>query len=285
MKLANTYAVITGGGGIVGKTIARFFIQEGCHVIVAGRSSESIESACNELSEDQKERFDAQVCEVSNQKSVQTLMEYVYKKYGHLDILVTAAGVYGEIGSVEQCDAEAWLEAIKINLWGTMLAVKFALPMLKNSPRGKIITFAGGGDGALPNFTSYASSKGAVLRFTESVASELKEFHIDVNAISPGLVASGITEDLVAAGPARVGEQKYNEALQELAGQKATVSPEKAAALAVWLASAESNGLTGKNISAVWDRYEDIPKHLAELQGSDVYNWRRIKPKDRGYDW
>jgi 3-oxoacyl-[acyl-carrier protein] reductase len=156
---------------------------------------------------------------------------------------------------------------------------------LRESSHGKIITFAGGGDGPLPRFTSYASSKGAILRFTESVAAELKEFHIDVNAISPGLVNSGFVENLLAAGPERAGAEKYQEALNQVSGAMATVSPDKAAALAVFLASDQSNGLTGKNISAVWDNWKDIPVHLDILSSSDVYNWRRIKPTDRGYAW
>lgn len=167
-----------------------------------------------------------------------------------------------------------------------MLAVKYALPLLKKSAHGKIITFAGGGDGPLPNFTSYASSKGAILRFTESLAAELASFHIDVNAISPGLVTSGLTEDLLKAGPQKADPKMYEEAQRQAAGtHDGAVSPERAAALAVFLAGDESNGLTGKNLSAVWDHWEDIPAHLKDIQSSDVYNWRRIKPKDRGYAW
>ena len=118
-----------------------------------------------------------------------------------------------------------------------------------------------------------------------SLGKELASYKISVNAISPGLVNSGLMEDIVAAGVDRAGTKAYQQALDEHSGQGEAVSPEKAAALAVWLASEASRGLTGKNISAIWDKYEDIPAHLKEIMSSDIYNSRRIKPKDRGYAW
>lgn len=285
MILAGKIALITGGGGVIGRTIAKQFCLSGATVILIGRTGRHLARVKNEIEEQSRASISTYEADVAKHESVQRLMRIIASNHGRLDILVTAAGVYGEIGSVEQCDATAWLEAITINLFGTMATIKYALPLLKKSSRAKILTFAGGGEGPLPNFSSYASSKGAVLRFTETVAAELKPYTIDVNAISPGLVNSGFVEDLIAAGPERAGKEKYEEAQKQVAGMGGSVPPDKAAALAVFLASSASDGLSGKNISAIWDRWEDIPQHLAEINGSDIYNWRRIKPKDRGYDW
>lgn len=282
MKLQNRRAIITGGTGVIGKTIARFFIREGCRVLLSGRSIEKLNAIKKELNSPLIEIYPADVSEI---KDIQKLMQEAGRIFSAVDILVTAAGVYGEIGSLEQCNAERWFEAVTINLLGTVYAIKYALPLLKEGTNAKIITFAGGGDGPLENFSAYASSKGAVLRFTETMATELQDYRISINSISPGLVSSGFTKELIKAGPERSGRQKYEEALQQVAGSGVIISPEKAAALAVFLASEESNGLTGKNISAVWDNWQDIPKHIKEIQTSDIYNWRRIKPKDRGYDW
>ncbi|KKT57878.1 MAG: dehydrogenase [Candidatus Giovannonibacteria bacterium GW2011_GWC2_44_9] len=266
MILKNKKALITGGSGAIGKTTAEFFEREGCEVITASRSGNYS-------------------VDIASPESVKTLMNLVEKKFGSLDILVTAAGTYGEIGSLEQCDAEKWLDAIKVNLYGMMLSIKYALPMLKKNGNGKIIAFAGGGDAPLPNFTSYASSKGAVLRLVESLSKEFSDFGIEINAISPGLVNSGLTRDLVEAGAEKAGKDQYEAALKQTKGEMKTVSPEKAAELAVFLASGKSNGITGKNISAVWDKWQEFSNHLEKLKQSDIYNWRRIKPEDRGYDW
>jgi len=282
MKLKNRRAIITGGTGTIGRAIAEFFIREGCQVLISGRSVEKLTNLKKEFNSPLLEVFPADVSEIED---VKKLMQEAVRLFTAVDILVTAAGTYGEIGTIEECDAERWFDGIKTNLLGTVYSIKFALPLLRQGTNPKIITFAGGGEGALPNFSAYASSKGAVLRFTETVAAELKDYGIDINAISPGLIASGLTQELVKAGAERTGKQKYEEALNQLSGKGGTVSPEKAAMLAVFLASEESNGLTGKNISAVWDNWQEIPKHFKEINESDVYNWRRIKPKDRGYDW
>lgn len=268
MILKNKKALITGGNGVIGKTIAEFFAREGCEVITASRSGDYL-------------------VDVANPESVKNLMNLVEKKFGGLDILVTAAGIYGEIGSIDKCDPEKWLDAIKVNLYGTMLCIKYALPLFKKSEggQGKIIAFAGGGNGPLPNFTSYASSKGAVLRLVESLAEELSDDNIEINAISPGIVNSSFVRNLIKAGPERAGKEKYEAALKEVSGEAETVSPEKVAELAVFLASEKSNGITGKNISAVWDKWGEFPNHIEDIKKSDVYNLRRVRPKDRGYDW
>lgn len=284
MILKNKLALITGATGEIGKTTARFFANEGCDLILVGRSEKELKKLQVELSS-QKVKIEIHQTEVDKIKEVKELFKFVEKKFDQLDILVTTAGVYGEIGSLENCNLENWDTAIKVNLLGTVYCVKYALPLLKKSSHGKIIVFAGGGEGPMPNFTSYASSKAGILRFTESVFKELADYKIDINAVSPGLVNSGLVQDLISAGPEKVGQEKFDEAKAEMVGRKKTESPEKAARLIVWLASEKSNGLSGKNISAVWDRYENFPNHLKEIMESDVYNFRRVKPKDRGYDW
>lgn len=284
MILKKKKALITGATGVIGKMIARFFVREGCEVLLSGRSEQALQEI--------KRAFlvsgahvATHAADVSKVKDVERLMAFSGKHFGSLDILVTAAGVYGEIGTLEQCDPMKWTEAVHVNFLGTVWCVKYALPFLRKSERGKIILFAGGGEGPLPRFASYASSKGAIVRFTESIAAELSDAAIEVNAISPGLVNSGFVEDLIVAGPERVGEDRYREAKKQLAGRGGTVSPEKAAALAVFLASRASDGLTGRNVSAVWDNWQEIPGHLKGIRESDIYTWRRVKPKDRGYDW
>lgn len=278
-------ALITGAGGVIGKTIGWCLARDRFSLILSGRSPESLKKAAEEI-----RAFGAPVstfvADVSEEHEVKKLMDHAHKEFGSLDALVTAAGIYGEIGTVEQCDPARWLDAIEVNLFGTMLSVKYALPLLKKaSRRGKIIAFAGGGDGALPHFTSYAASKGAVLRFVESVSLELAPYRIDINAISPGLVNSGFVEDLITAGPERAGKEKYEAALREVSGKAEVTLPEKAGMLAVFLASEKSDGITGKNISARWDNWSEFPRHLEVITQSDLYNWRRIKPKDRGYEW
>lgn len=281
MILKEKIVLITGAGGTIGSAIAKTFAKEGAKLLLCGRSLSNLEKIKNELSVsgNEVEIFSA---DVSSPDNVKKLIDFVVTHFGGLDILVTAAGIYGEIGSVESCDEEKWFNAIKVNLFGTFLCIKYALPFFKKN--GKIITFAGGGEGPLPYFSAYASSKGAIIRLTETLSKEL-EGKIEINIISPGLVNSGLTQAIIDAGPAKAGQKKYEDALHERSGETETFSPDKAAALAVFLASRESDGLSGRNISAVRDNWKEIPKNIDVIKKSDIYTWRRIKPKDCGYEW
>jgi len=283
MKLENKTALITGATGAIGKTIAKAFAREGCNLILCGLSEEKLETFKKEFASSPIAGIIMVRVDVSNKKSLQQLFKKVTEDFKTIDVLVTAAGTYGAIGAIEQIEPEEWMEAIEINLLGTFMTIKYALPLLRKSPRAKIITFAGGGEGPLGRHSSYVASKGGVLRLVETLSVELSP--IEINAISPGLVTSGLVDDLIKAGPERLGKERYEEALKQKKGETESVPPEKAAALAVFLASSESDGISGKNLSAVWDKWYEFPKHKKELIKSDVYNIRRIKPKDRGYDW
>ena len=277
--LSGKTALISGATGVIGAAIARSFARRGCGLVLSGRSGEKL-AALKTSFDESKTTVASVVCDVTKDGDIKALL----KGIDALDVLVLAHGTYGYIGPIAEADPEAWMRAINVNLLGTVLCIKHAIPLLEKSKNGKIVTFAGGGEGPLPSFSSYVASKAAILRLTETLAQELKEKNIEINAISPGAVDSGLNKELMAAGPERAGKKMYEQTLKQMSGEE-VVSAEKAAALAVFLASEESNGLSGKNISAVWDHWQDIPKHLKELRESDVYAMRRIKPKDRGYDW
>jgi 3-oxoacyl-[acyl-carrier protein] reductase len=117
----------------------------------------------------------------------------------------------------------------------------------------------------------------------ETLAEELRKFNVDVNAIAPGALATRFVDDVLAAGPEKVGAAFYekNKAWKE----KGAVPLELGAGLAVYLASAESNGITGKLISAQWDQWKTLHDHREELAKSDIYCLRRIVPEDRGKQW
>lgn len=285
MKLRNKVALITGGNGIIGQTIASFFAREACDLVLAGRTPDELVRIAAKLKKEGSGRVHTAVADIERPGSVESLMKTAEREFGRIDILVTAAGIYGEIGPLITCDPERWMDAVKINLYGTMLSIKYAAPLLRKSGTARIISFAGGGEGPLPRFSSYVSSKGGVLRLVETLSAELFSLGISINAISPGLVNSGFVNDLIAAGPELAGKSAFEAAKAQTARTAETVSPEKAAALALWLAAEAPAELTGKNISAVWDNRDDIANHIKEISASDIYNFRRIKPKDRGFNW
>ncbi len=133
----------------------------------------------------------------------------------------------------------------------------------------------------MPFLSAYAASKAAVVRFTETLA--LEEPGLDVNAVAPGAMNTRMLDELLQAGPAKVGQAAYEKSVK----QKATGgTPLKVGAdMVAWLASGQSNGITGRLLSAVWDPWKELPQRLEELRVSDVYTLRRIVPADRGKDW
>jgi len=197
---------------------------------------------------------------------------------------VLNAGIYGPMGPTESVPLDEWRRAIDINLFGVLLPSRAVIPHFKKANRGKIVILSGGGaTNPLPNISSYAASKAAVVRLMETLAEELKSFHVDVNAIAPGALATRLVDEVLAAGPEKVGAAFFekNKGWKE----KGAVPLELGANLAVYLASAESDGITGKLISAQWDPWKDLQKHHDELAKSDIYCLRRIVPEDRGKKW
>ena len=177
-----------------------------------------------------------------------------------------------------------WARAIEINLMGTVLPCREALPLFRRAGAGKIINLSGGGATApLPRLSAYAASKAAVVRFTETLAEELRGTGIDVNAVAPGALNTRLLDEVLAAGPDRVGKTFYERALKQKADGGAPL--EKGAALCAFLLSPESDGISGRLLSAVWDPWADLPARRAELAESDIYTLRRIVPKDRGKSW
>ena len=295
MKLANKKAIIFGGSRGIGKAIAEAYLKEGAEVFLVARNGEELAVAQKELaalgapggSASISEKISIAVADVSKQADVERVADEVKKKWGAPDVLVNAAGVYGPIGPATDIDPAAWLDAITINLFGTFLAIRsFAALMREKRPGasddrggGVIINFVGGGEGAYPHFSSYVSAKGGVARLTETVAAELKDDGIRVNAIAPGAVNTKFLDDIIAAGPEKSGKETYEKSLKQK--ESGGVSPDKAAALCVFLASDESRGLTGKILSAVWDPYETFPHNMEKIMSSDVYTMRRVQPEDR----
>ena len=285
MKLKNLNALITGGSQGLGKTIAEHFLREGANIVLCARSEKDLAAARDELVKQfPAQKVFAKTCDVSNEAQVNELVAFALRELGSVDALVLNAGIYGPMGLTESVPLDEWRRAIDINLFGVLLPCRATIPHFKKAGRGKIVILSGGGaTNPLPNISAYAASKAAVVRLMETLAEELKSFHVDVNAIAPGALATRLVDEVLAAGPEKVGAVFFekNKSWKE----KGAVPLELGANLAVYLASAQSDGITGKLISAQWDPWKDLQKHHDELAKSDIYCLRRIVPEDRGKKW
>lgn len=286
MKLAHKRAIITGASQGFGFAVAHAFVREGADVMICARTADQLAQAQQKL--EATARGDMRVCslavDVSQPSDVDRLVETTLAEFGGLDILVCNAGVYGPKGAIEDVDWQTWSQAIAINLMGTVLPCRAVVPHLQAQRGGKIILLSGGGaTKPLPYLSAYAASKAAVVRFGETLAEEVREFHIDVNAVAPGALNTRLLDEILDAGPDKVGSAFYEQSRTQKA--QGGTPMERGASLCVFLASAASDGITGKLISAVWDPWEQLATRLDDLRDSDIYTLRRIVPQERGKDW
>jgi 3-oxoacyl-[acyl-carrier protein] reductase len=279
-------AVITGASQGLGRAIARSYVAAGASVILCARSGEALDDVARELGTDLRagQRVLAFPVDVSDLGAVERVVGQALEQCPRIHVLVNNAGVYGPIGPIESVDWSEWVRAVGINLQGSVLPCRALLPHFKAHRYGKIIQLSGGGaTSPLPNMSAYAASKAAVVRFAETLAEEVRAYGIDVNSIAPGVLNTRLLDQVIDAGPERAGRAFYERMVREKEGGGTPL--QKGADLAVFLASAASDGITGKLVSAVWDQWTNLPERRDALQRSDVYTLRRIVPKDRGFDW
>lgn len=277
---------MTGASQGLGKAIAATCVGEGANVLVCARDAGLIEQTRLELAgiAATGQVVLAQRADVGRVEDVRSLFETASKAFPRLDGLVNNAGVYGPKGLLEDVDLQEWWDAIQINLLGVVLTCREALPVMRRQRYGKIVNLSGGGaTSPLPRISSYAASKAAVVRLTETLAEETNASGIDVNSIAPGALNTRLLDEVLAAGPDRVGTRFYDRALRQK--QEGGAPLAKGCDLCVYLLSEASDGITGRLLSAVWDPWQDLEKRADELRRTDVYTLRRIVPADRGLKW
>jgi len=198
----------------------------------------------------------SETVDVSCANEVVWFVQDVLAKFKRIDILVTNAAIYGPVGPLDAVSLEDWVRAMEVNLFGTVYCCRAVLAPMRAQKYGKIITLSGAGVRPQEHCTAYNASKAAVVRFTEALAIDVEGTGIDVNAVAPGTLDTRMR--LRSPMPA---------------------DPEKAMRQAVdlitFLASSESDGLTGRLLSAVWD---DVPAISRASLGPDEYRMRRKVP-------
>jgi 3-oxoacyl-[acyl-carrier protein] reductase len=286
MSLKGKKVLVTGANQGLGLAISKAFLAEEADLLLGARGLEKLSEVGFSLRAGAKpgQRVEWQALDVSDPVSARSFALKADSLWGRVDTLINNAGVYGPKGRVEENDWQAWQEAISINLMGTVLMCRECLPLLRKSQAGRVINLSGGGaTSPLPRLSAYAASKAAVVRFTETLAEELKEERIGVYAVAPGALNTRLLDEVLEAGEEKVGKDFYARARRQKSEGGAPL--EAGASLCIKLAGPGGEGLSGKLLSAVWDPWDRIEAHRQELAASEVYTLRRIVPKDRGMDW
>jgi NAD(P)-dependent dehydrogenase (short-subunit alcohol dehydrogenase family) len=281
--LKNKNILVTGGSLGLGYELAKFFINQGANVIICSRNKLNLKNARRQLQIElsQNQKLIAIKADLSRERDIKRLYDQTLKKFKFLDVLVSNAGVYGPKGSIINTNWINWKKSFEINCFGSIYLIKTFIKLLRKSRRGKIIQLSGGGaTSPLPNLSCYAASKAAVVRFAETISFELANFNIDINCVAPGALNTRLLDEILRAGPKRVGKKFYDKSIQQKKSGGAGYS--YIIKLIKFLCSQASNGITGKLISAQWDNYEMLAKKKRIINNdSDVFTLRRIVGKDR----
>lgn len=195
-KLQNSVAVVTGATSGIGECCARIFAENGAKVVLCGRNAEKGKQFADSIRAQGGEATFIQ-CNVSDEKSVVSMVETVVATYGGIDILMNNAGVMLPSMEIERMPVEEWRKTFDINITGYFLVTRYAKPYLLKS-KGVILnnaSIAGLQHYAAGRSYAYSASKAAVIQFSHQMAKNYGEEHIRVNCICPGIIDTPILGD------------------------------------------------------------------------------------------
>ena len=234
MRLKDRIAIVTGGGGGIGRAMCLVFAREGAHIVIAEHNLKTAEVVAEEVKVLGRQSL-AIPTDVSNSESVQSMVNQTLETFGRIDILVNNAGIFSYT-RIEDCTGEEWDRMMAVNLKGPFLCSQAVMETMKKQKFGRIINLGSlaGQVGGLVASAPYSASKAGVMCLTKSLANALGEYGVTVNSLAPGI----INTDMAKNHPDMTDKIPL--------GRKA--EPEEAANVALFLASEEGRYLTGVTI-------------------------------------
>lgn len=248
MQLQDRVALVTGAGSGIGKAAAVLLAKEGAKVAVLSRTQEELEKTVEEIEANGGEGL-VVVADTSKPEQVEEAVRRTVEKWGRLDVVFANAGVNGVWAPIEELEVEEWEKTISINLTGTFLTLKYAMPHLKERGGSVIVNASVNGTRVFSNSgaTAYASSKAGQVAMTKMLALEVARHKVRVNVICPGAIDTEIDENTERRDLDDIGvPQEFPEGPHPLKGEPGT--SQEVAQLVLFLASDASRHITGTEI-------------------------------------
>lgn len=250
MQLSGRVALITGAGSGIGEAAAYLLAKEGAKIGVLARTADEVRKVAEKIIADGGEAI-ALEADVSQPEAIETATQKLVDTFGRLDIVFANAGINGKWSPIEELTPDEWSKTLDINLKGTFLTVKYAVPYLKKIGGSVIVTSSVNGTRMFSNTgaSAYATSKAGQVAFTKMIALELAKYKIRVNVICPGAIDTSIEESTEKSKSL----EKEKEPVEYPAGaipltDGQSGSSEQVAQLVLFLASDASNHISGTEI-------------------------------------
>ncbi|MGP3916296.1 SDR family NAD(P)-dependent oxidoreductase [Nonomuraea sp. 10N515B] len=242
-RLIDRRIVITGAGSGIGRATALRLLAEGARVVATDVSEEGLAETASLAATD---RLTVATVDVADEASVEGVVRTAAADLGGLDALVNAAGILRG-AHTHECSLELWNRIIAVNLTGTFLMTRAALPYLLETGRGVVVNFSStAAFFAHPSMAAYAASKGGVASFTHSIALEYGKQGLRAVNIVPGGISSGITDNIGRLMPADTDWSLFGKLTPALPG--GIPGPEKIAGVVAMLVSDDGSFITGTEI-------------------------------------
>jgi NAD(P)-dependent dehydrogenase (short-subunit alcohol dehydrogenase family) len=267
-SLKGQVAIVTGGGGGIGREIARGLAEEGASVAITGRTASSLDESAKII-----EGYGVKAlpfpADVTDAAAMKRLVAETGAKLGPVDIFVSNAAIEGTFGPMWEVSNEAWRRTLEVNVMGAFNCAQAVLPGMVERRRGRLI-FVGSGGGlwAVPFDTGYSTTKAALIRLTEGISIEVEEYGISTWVIHPGVVHTGMSDTVLNDPNGRKWLPAYEEAMA-----RGATPIEWASQLCNFLASGAADGLSGRFIS-VNDDYRDMARRADEIKAGDMHTLR-----------
>jgi NAD(P)-dependent dehydrogenase (short-subunit alcohol dehydrogenase family) len=267
--LGGQVAIVTGGGRGIGRSIAHGLAAAGVALAVTARSENQLNETVREIRQ-AGGRALAVAADVTEDKAVARLVETVERDLGPITLLVNNAGIGGPIGPLWEVAPDKWWRTVEVHLKGTLLCTRAVLPSMLRRRRGRIINLSGGGAGGpYPHLSAYGCAKAAVVRFTDTLAAEVRTYNLAAFAVRPGWVRTAMTEEVLNT---KAGRRWVPQAREQFE-QGRDFPPDDTARLVTFLASGRGDALSGRCLYVAHD-VADLVRRARQIQDEDLYTLR-----------
>jgi NAD(P)-dependent dehydrogenase (short-subunit alcohol dehydrogenase family) len=249
MQLEGKVALITGAGSGIGKAAALLLAKEGAKIGALGRSEDELGETIEQIEQSNGQAI-ALIADISNADQMEKAVQQLVDRFGRIDVVFANAGINGVWAPLEELKPEEWEQTISINLTGTFLTVKYAVPYLKKQGGSIIVTSSVNGTRMFSNTgaTAYSSTKAAQVAFTKMIAVELAEDRVRANVVCPGAIETNIDASTEQRNVDKVRPKIEIEDGGMILEDGKPGSSDDVAQLVLFLASDASKHITGTEI-------------------------------------